>query len=313
MPSIARATLPGAGAAKITYLGVNLWTRGDVVVPLRQALKEQVASMYGRVTKTRDGRSISIDIPLYGFWANLSTIFPAYFLSGLPSARMFGTSDTPMTLVARNGDQIVVNNCQITKVANLKLQANAQIFSANVTFTCLISNNTSPNAANAFYTISTGNAYTEGNFPQANFKSQTWTGAWGTRTGFTTILTQEGWSIDWEIKTTPDLVDGIGPVDMFTDLFWAKATCIPVGPTLAQLDSNLDFQGTNAAVGADISADSDNLVLTDGISTLTLYACAMIEGGLVFGPAKKRTKATIWESTRMGFTSGAAPAIASVS
>ena len=312
MPSITRVNLPGAGAAKITYNSAVLWTRGDVVVPLKHALKEQVTSMYGRVTKTREGRMIEVSIPLYGFWANLSVIFPSYFLNNIPSARMFGTSDTPMTLLARNGDQIVINNCQITKVANLKLAANQQVFAADVTFTGLISNNTAPSAANSYYTISTGVSYAEGNFPEANFKSLTWTGAWGARSGFTTILTQEGWTVDWEIKTTPDLVDGIGPVDMFTDLFWGKATCIPVGPTLAQLDTAGDFQGANAAVGADISSDTDNLVLTDGASTLTLYACSMIETGLVFGPAKKRIKATSWESTRLNFTAGAPPAIAVV-
>ena len=313
MPSITRANLPGAGAAKITYNSAVLWTRGDVVVPLKHALKEQVTSMYGRVTKTREGRMIEVSIPLYGFWANLSVIFPSYFLNNIPSARMFGTSDTPMTLLARNGDQIVINNCQITKVANLKLAANQQVFAADVTFTGLISNSTAPNAANSFYTISTANSYADAGFPETPFKSLTWQGAWGSRTGFTTILTQEGWTVDWEIKTTPDLVDGIGPVDMFTDLFWAKASCIPVGPTLAQLDTANDFQNTNAAVGADISADSDDLTLTDGTSTLILKACAMIETGLVFGPGKKRTKMTVWESTRMGFSSGVPPVIASVS
>lgn len=313
MPSISRANLPGAGAPKITYNGAVLWTRGDVVVPLKHTLKEQVSAMYGRVTKTREGRMIEINIPLYGFWSNLSVIFPSYFLTGLPSQRIFGTSDTPMTIIGRNGDQIVLKNCQITKVSNLKLAANQQIFGADVTITALIANNTAPTTANAFYTITTGATYAEGDFPQSAFKSLTWTGAWGTRTGFTSILTQDGFTVDWEIKMTPDLVDGIGPVDMFTELFWAKATAIPVGPTLAQLDAAVDFQGANAAVGADISADSDNLVLTDGTSVLTLLACAMSETGLVYGPAKKRVKATVWESTRLGFTSGAAPAIATVS
>lgn len=309
MPQIDRASLPGAGAPKITYNGATLWTRADVIVPLKHNLKEQVASMYGRVTKTREGRTIEVNIPLYGFWTNLAVIFPTYFLNGLPSTRIFGTSDTPMTLIARNGDQIVLKNCQITKVSNLKLAANQQIFSADVTVTCLIANNTSPDAANAYYTLTTGETYAEGDFPQANFKSKTWIGAWGTRTGFTTILTQDGFTVDWEIKTTPDLVDGIGTVDMFTDLFWAKATAIPVGPSLAQLDTAVDFQGANANVGANIADDVDDLVLTEGTSTLTLKACSLVETGLVFGPAKKRVKATIWESTRMNFAAGVPPAI----
>ncbi len=310
--SVSRANLPGSGAPKVTYNSGNFWTRSDVMVPLKHVLKEQVSSMYGRVTKTREGRKIEIKLPLYGFWANLSTLFPTYILGFVRGARIFGTADVPMTILARNGDKIVLNNVQLTGLANLKLKANEQIFSADATFTALIGNNLAATTANSYYTISTGATYAEGDFPQTPFKSLAWTGAWGTRTGYTNILTQDGWDINWEVKCTDDLVDGVGPVDMFMDQFWANVSCIPVGPTLAQMDSNLDFQGANAAVGADIAADSATLTLTDGTSTIALTAAAMIETGLVFAPGKKRIGKTVWEST-LGFTSGAPTAMASVS
>jgi hypothetical protein len=309
--SISRANLPGSGAPKITYNGATIWTRGDLMLPLKHSLQEQVSSMYGRVTKTRQGRKIEISIPVYGFWTNLSVLFPSYILGFTRGARMFGTSDTPMTIIAKNGDKIVIKNVQITGLANLKLAANQQIFSADLKLTALIANNAAPTDANAFYTITVAQAYTEGDFPQSNFKSLAWTGAWNARTGFTNILTQDGWDIAWECKTTDDLVDGIGPVDMFMDQFWAAASAIVVGPTLTQLDTAVDFQGTNAAVGADIAADSDNLILTDGTSTLTLTKAALIETGLVFAPGKKRIAKTVWEST-LGFTSGAPNAMAAV-
>lgn len=313
MPSLDRANLPGAGAPQITYNLVKLWTRNDVIIPLTQQLQEQVSSMYGRVTKTRQGRKIEISIPIYGFWTNLPTLFPDYLMNPVIGARIFGTTDTPMTLLARNRDKIVINNVQLTGLANLKLAANQQVFSADAKFTALIANLADPTTANSFYTITTGGqAYAEGDFPQPAFKSKTWTGAWGSRTGFTSILTQAGWDVNWEIKTTDDLVDGIGAVDMFVDLVWAKASCIPVGPTLAQMDTAIDFQGANAGVGADMASDSDDLVLSDGTSTLTISKCGMIDTGLVFAPAKKRIRQTVWEGTRLGFVAGAAPAIAAV-
>ena len=271
--------------------------------------------MYGRVTKTRQGRMITINIPLYGFWSNLSVLFPSAFLNPVIGGRLFSTSDLAMTVLARNGDKVVIKNVRLTKLANLKLAANAQVFSADATFTALIANGGDPTDANSFYTLTTGETYAEGDFPQSNFKSLTWTGAWGSRTGFTSILTQEGWAIDWEIKTTPDLVDGIGPVDMFLDLCWCKASCLPVGPSLAQLmatdGAGLNFQGSEAAVGADIANDVDDLVLSDGTSSFTLKAAAMTDSGLVFAPSKKRIRPTVWECTR-GFTAGAGDAIAAV-
>jgi hypothetical protein len=314
---ITRANLPGSGAPKVTWNSGTFWTRAGLMLPLKHTLVDQVSSMYGRVTKTRGGRMIEINLPLYGFWTQLSTIFPSYILGFVPGARMFGSSDLPMTIIAKNGDQIVLNNVQLVGISDLKLKANEQIFSGNFKFVALIANTTAPTANNAYYTLTTGATYAEGNFPQSNFKSLAWTGAWGSRTGFTNILTQDGWDISWEIKTTPDVVDGIGPVDMFIDQFWAKAKCIPVGPTLDQLMGvgtdvgGIDFQGTNAAVGADIAADADNLVLTDGTSTLTLTKAALVETGLVFEPSKKRTAATVWEST-LGFTTGAPNAMVTV-
>ena len=309
--SISRANLPGSGAPKITYNGVTLWTRADLMLPLKHTLKEQISAMYGRVTKTREGRKIEINIPVYGFWSNLNVLFPAYILGFQRGARIFGTTDVPMTLIARNGDKIVIKNVQVTGLANLKLKANEQIFSADLKCTALICNNGSPTDANSYYTLTTAQAYTEGDFPQANFKSIAWSGAWGARTGFTNILTQEGWDLTWEVKTTDDLVDGIGPVDMFMEQFWASCAAIVVGPTLEQLDAAVNFQGTNAAVGADIAADSDNLVLTDGTATLTLTKAAMIETGLVFAPSKKRIGKTVWECTQ-GFAAGAPVATVSV-
>ena len=311
--SISRANLPGSGAPKISDLGATLWTRADLMIPLKQTLKQQVSSMYGAVTYTRDGRSIEFEIPVYGFWNSLAVMFPSYLLAGIHGARIFGVTDTPMTITARNGDQITLNNVQLVAVSNLKLKVNEQIFSGNAKFVALIGNNQSPSTANSYYSIVTGAAYAEGNFPQANFKSLAWTGAWGSRAGFTNILTQDGWDIDWQIKfmSPDDLVDGIGPVDKFFDSCQPKISAIVVGPTLNQLDTAADMQGANAAVGADIAADSAPLILTDGTSTVTLAVASVIETGIVFAPGKKRIAKTTWQGT-MSFTSGAPNAMASV-
>lgn len=311
MPSISRSNLAGIGAPKVTFNGHTFWTRDDVMVPLVHDLVEQRSAMYGRVTKTRKGRKIEINLPLYGFWTNLSDLFPSYILEPTPQ-RIFGTSDLTLVLLAKNGDKLTIKNARVTGIANLKLAANAQIFSGMVKFTGLIANNASPTDANAYYQFQTGQAYAEGDFPQTPFKSLTWTGAWGSRTGFTSILTQEGWTLDWEIGMQEDVVDGIGPVDMIIQTFWGKASAIPVGPTAAQIDAGVDFQSTYGAVGADIQTDSDDLVLTDGTSTLTLTKAAMVQTGYVFSPTKKRIGDTHWEGTR-GFSSGAPVAMASVS
>jgi len=311
--SLSRANLPGSGAPKITYKGATFWTRADLIIPLKQALKQQVSSMYGTQTFTREGRKIEFEIPIYGFWNSLPVLFPSYLLAGIHGARIFGTTDTPMSIIARNGDGINFVNVQLVAIANLKLKANEQIFSGMAKFVGLIGNNLSPQTPNSYYTLVTGGIYTEGNFPQNNFKSLAWTGSWGARPGFTNILTEDGWDIDWGIKfmSPDDLIDGVGPVDMFYDACLPKISAIVVGPSLPQLDGAIDFQNNNAGVGADIAADSDPLILTDGTSTITLAVASMIETGIMFAPGKKRIAKTTWQGT-LGFANGAPNAVASV-
>jgi hypothetical protein len=312
--SISRANLPGAGAPKISYKGATLWTRADVNIPLKQVLKQQVSAMYGPVTSTREGRFIEFEIPLYGFWANLSVLFPSYILNGIYGARIFGTADTPMVFLFRNGDKLTIINCQLVAFANLKLKAGEQIFSGMAKFVGLIGNNLSPTTPNSYYTLQTGQLYAEGDFPQSNFKSLAWTGAWGSRANWTNILTQDGWDIDWGISflSPDDLVDGVGPADKFFGSCIPKISAITVGPALADIDAAIDFQGANAAVGADIAADSDALVLTDGTSTISLAKASFIETGIVGGAGKKRIAKSTWMGT-LGFTAGAPNAMASVS
>lgn len=311
--SISRSNLAGAGAPKITFNGVTLWTRADVMIPLKQNLVQVVSSMYGRVLHTRGPRKIEFNIPIYGFWNNLSVLFPSYLLNFTYGARVFGTSDLPFVLLARNGDKLTINNVRLTGISNLKLAANQQVFSADAKFTALISNNTAPTNSAAYYAILTAQSYAEGDFPQSAFKSLTWTGAWGSRTGFTSILTEAGWDVDWQISLEDDLVDGIGAVDQFVKDCWLSAKCVPVGPTLAQLESNTDFQGTNADVGADTSAGNmDNLVLTDGTSTLTINNAVVESGNYVFAPFKKRSGEYVWTPASRPFTTGSPTALAAV-
>lgn len=312
-PVITRANLPGAGGAQITWNSVTLFPRGDLNIPLTHDLQEMVSSLNGRVTKTRKGRMITLNIPIYGYWASLGSIMPGAvagaiqnpLLAPVIGGRLFGTTDSPMIYAARNLDQITFANVQLTKLANLKLAANTQIFTGDATFTCLVANGSNPASANSFFTILEGG----GTFPpiatpNTTFKSSTWIGVWGAEswTGGQ-FLTQDGWTLDWEIKTTPDEVDGIGPVDMFVDLVWAKLSCIPVvndASALTKLAAATNFQGANAAVGANISADSGAMTLApaDGSgSSLIMSGAACTGGGFVFGASKKRTGTFSWETT----------------
>lgn len=307
--SISRTNLPGSGGAKITWNGGEFWAAGDVNIGMSQNLVDQRSTMYGRHTKTKGGRVLEINIPLFSLWENLSLLFPSTMLNPTIGSRMFGTSDLPMVLLCPNGDKLTIHNVRLTRMANLKLAANAAVF-GSATFTGLIKDNGAPTDSAAYFTYATGQSYTEGSFALTNLKSKTWTGVWGAISGFTSIQTQDGWTIDWEIATSPDPVDGIGIVDMFFDSFGARATCIPAAQTWAQIEAQLKFQSTGADVGASIATATD-LVISDGTSSVTLKAAGLVEAGLMFALDKKRHGPLVWECTR-GFSAGTPQALVAV-
>lgn len=309
--SFDRANSLGAGAPKVTFNSATFWTRDDVMPRIAHTLSEQRSSMFGRVTKTRGARTIEVTIPLFALWENLSVLFPSTVLNPTIGSRVYGTSDLALVLHAKNGDLLTIHNARITGLANLKLASNQPVFSAAVKFTGLLKNNAAPADAASYYTFDNV-TYTEGTFALTNFLAKSWTGAWGSRTGFTSIQTEAGWDVGWELGMEPDVVDGLGAIDMFITNFAAKVSCIPVGPTIAQLESNLFFQNhANAAIGAGVHDSMDDLVLTSGTASVTLKNAALIETGLAFAPSKKRVQETAWETMR-GFTTGVPQAIATI-
>lgn len=307
--SIDRANLLGAGAPKVTFNGATFWTRDDVLPRIAHELTEQRSSMFGRVTKTRAARMIEVTLPLFGLWENLTTLFPPTVINPTIGSRVFSGADLPLVLHAKNGDRLTISNARITGLATLKLAANQPIFGGAVKFNGLLANNADPTDAAAYYTFDNA-AYVEGDFALTNFLSKSWSGAWGARAGFTSLLTEAGWDLSWELGMEPDLVDGLGAVDMYLTNFSAKASCIPVGPTVAQLETNLFYQGdAKAAIGTGLHESVDDLVLTSGAASITLKSAALTETGFAFAPSKKRVTDTVWETVR-GFSAGAPQAMA---
>jgi hypothetical protein len=74
----------------------------------------------------------------------------------------------------------------------------------------------------------------------------------GSGDGFTAFQAQKGWNIGWELGLEPEVIDGCGTVDMIMQSFIAQAKCMPLEPTIAQIEAASLFQGTT--LGSLISA-----------------------------------------------------------
>lgn len=312
--AIDRANIKG-GPAKVTWNGATLMSRDAFHARHTPEWAEVTTSMHGMVDKAAKDFICRIPLRLWGAWENLSILFPSAVLTPAIGTRIFGTTDLPLVIHARNGDRITYHNAQLTKLADLYLGVDMPVFAADVEFTALIRNNTNPESANAYYTEDSA-AYSETTFSKTNYKQQRYSAAWGTRAGFTTFQAKQGWNIAWRMQLTPDYSACVGTYDMILKDFSGQAKCIPVEPTMTQISAQSFSPGASGVAGRPLgsllSAVSDDLVITGSGVSVTLKSAGIAEHGWSFGDELLRNGEVVWETTA-GFTAGAAAARAVIS
>lgn len=310
--AISRAAL-GRGPAIVTLGGATLFMRDDMIprhAPEWQAVK---SSLHGRADKFKGDLVIKHNLVLFGLWQNVSVLFPAALLNPVVGTSIFGSTDSAMVILARNGDRVTYANSQITKLADLALDVDSELFAAAVEVTSIIANNMNPEDAGAYFTRDTA-TYSETTFAKTNFKKARYTAAWGSKTGFTSFIGQKGFSVAWQLDAKPDRVSGLGTVDYYIgeDGLTGGMKCVPIGPTSAQIDT---AQAVNSAHGALLSAGAADLTIT-GAGTpalsLVLKSASITESATAFGVDPLRVNEVAWETTR-GFTAGVAAAVATIS
>lgn len=311
--SIDRASLV-RGPAIVTMTSTTLrtfYTSGDILARFGPVWNAINTSMYGQVDKFKKDLVIKVPLRLWGSWENLDVLFPSYALAPVAGASIFGSTDVPWAILARNGDKLTLANAQITKLANLFLGVDSDLFAADIELTAILKNSTAPETANAYYTIAAAQSYTDNAFAKTNYKRSRFTGAWGALAGFTAIVPQKGFNVSWEFDARPLVADGYGTVDFTVGENTFKGLCkaIPIPTTMAQLEAQAAAQGV--AMGALLSGLSADLTLTGsaGAPIIVLKGAGIVEHGYAFGAEPLRQGEVTWETTR-GFTTGAPAAIA---
>lgn len=129
--------------------------------------------------------------------------------------------------------------------------------------------------------------------------------------GFTAITPQNGFQVEFDFRTSPLVVNGLGTVDLSVQGCIARAKCIPIEPAQQEILDAARAQGANAALGRLLSAGSADLVITGSGVSVTLADAGLMEFGAVFGAEPLRNEEVGWESTR-GFAAGVAGEVAAV-
>lgn len=308
-----RTTIVRGGAARAVFGSTKLWTVDDIKVDLAPTLQDVSASLYGVVDKVKTDLVVRIPLRLWGAWENLSVLFPSVLVSPVRGASVFGSTDVALTLYATNGDVLTFHNAAVTKMANLYLGADQNMFAADVEFTALLAKDAVPGAALSYFTL-TNSTYTAEAFAKTNFTRVRHSAAWNQVTaGLDAFDALGGFRVDWNVGLQPIVADGLGTIDMIVDSFEATMTCQPIGETLAdvlaQLQANLTANGVlTTGVGC---AD---LVITGGTtkSVVTLKNAFLEKTSAMFSPMSPRVGETTWK-TIQGITAGVPDAMATLS
>lgn len=326
--SVSRANLIG-GPAKVTWNSITMFAREDITVDFDQTWQDLVSSVHGAIDKAVTDRQIKVNLRLWGAWENVATLFPTTLLNPTVGNRLYGTSDLPLVIHKKTGsaERITIHNAQITKLANLYLGVDNPIFAADVEFTGLIINNGNPEDAAAYYTIDTS-SYSDSTFAKTNFSQQRYSAAWldnagspAAITGFSAFQAHKGWNISWDLNLQDEYNANVGCVDKIITGFNATATCIPLEPTIAQLQAAQLYQGTGRALGSLLSGvragtTRGSLTITGAAIDAAGVAPAIVflKAGIskikpVFGASPLLNGEVTWMTTR-GIASGTAAALA---
>jgi hypothetical protein len=307
--SVTRSQLTG-GPAYANFNSQNIQFTEDSTVETALVTDVIATSLYGDVDEIyKDMIVKAVGRPLFYDTAALATMFP--YLSGVIGTVFPGSTDNTCAWNSNNGDVITLTSALIGQMPDLELGVDGPVL-GRMEIWGVIGNGDNAGTANSYYTLQTGQSYSNPAVPgTAVLGRQEFTAVWGSITGFTSFQAQDKWTISHELKLEPVTIQSRTCAFRLAS-YRVIAKCKPLGPTMAQIDAALDAQGSGAAGGARLSTNAANLVITGSSSmTVTLGNAALKTAGYVFGGKPLRLGELGWVST-LGITSGGSPSQAAL-
>src|ERR1700677_968495 len=292
---VTRSTLTG-GPGYAAFNSINIQFTEDSTVQTARVTDVGTTRLDGDIDETyRDMVVKASGTPRYYDTAALATMFP--YIAGVIGTNYPGGSDVPCSWKSNNGDVIELTSALIGKMPELTLGVAGPVLGP-MEIWGVVENSTDPATAGSYYTLQTGQSYSNPAVPgTAVIGNQEYTAAWGSVSGFTSFQAQEKWTISHELKLEPVTIQGRTRAFRLGG-YRVLAKCKPLGPTMGQIDAALYAQGSGAAGGTRLSVNAANLVITGSSSmTITLGNAALKTAGYVFGGKPLRYGELGWVST----------------
>lgn len=276
------------GPCKITDVSQVIYFEGDVVLTPNPVYRDVENSL----TQSEDGTLVDMTWTISGrpmaVWSagyRASLLPTAYLNFTVGGARIIGAANRAVQIDGADGERYVFHRAALTKMPELFLGLGAPLY-GDVEFTAFIKTAAAFTDADAFYTQTTGETWSQSDFPTSHQEALC-TAAWGAVTGWTTVYSEDGFTIAHEL-VLQDVKQGNVTVDKRIVSYRAGAMFKPQGPTSAQLLSALQTQGTSKGIGTRRSTNAANFVITGSGISATLPSTNLNKGSFQFSSKTNR-------------------------
>lgn len=306
---IARSALI-VGPARIVRGSGTVHVREPFTVDLVKNTFPITLDGYGTIDARDEDMIATCSFTPDGRWNSATRSFLWPWINPTIGSDPFTGSDVPTEIHDINSHLHTIKASAVTQMPSIFLSA-AAVMIGQATITGIRGTGKDWNDADGIYTAAaSGGTFTDSAFVPSDIKTQDYTGAWGSVTGFTSIKTEAGWTIDFETGIEFVKVDEVGTCKAVLTNVGVLARCVPIGMTLANVLAALDFQETTSARGKSGNALGADLVITgaDSSTIVTVKAAKLVRAGFRFGARTLRDGEIGFVATR-SFSSGVAGAL----
>lgn len=299
-----------SGPARIVRGAGTVHSRDSFTVDLVKAQTPLVVEGLGQIDSLDEDRLVTCQFTPEGRWNAATRAFLWPYLNPTVGQDIFGSSDTPTVIHDSNSHVHTIIASAVTQMPSLILSASQTMIGA-AAITGVAGNGLDWNDASSLYTHAvSGGTFTDAAFVPTDIKVQNYTGAWGAVSGFGTINTESGWTVDFQTDIAFMKTDEVGTMSARLRGVIVSARCIPTDVTQANIIAALDFTESGSRRGKGGNALASDLVITgaDGSAIVTLKSAKLLSAGMRFGVGVVRNGELAFVATR-NFASGVGGAL----
>lgn len=292
--SVTRTKLLHVGGHLKFGASTYLYSQEPIGVTLVTKWNDVNVDSVGRVRKVATDRYLEITVKppeFEGFGAIMSP-----YAAMQPGDSIFTTTDVPLLLYGRDG-KLRTFHCAAPTAFGIVGRTGYPLLNT-LTFTAILADNKAPGDAGAYWTESSVSYPGDSNFSKAACITPALSMTWGSGAFAGIHLDENGLDIAFALNLIPDMVDGLGTVDMKLMDCIVNASGVPVGVTLAEMHAAAEM---DTALGA--QATENNLILSGTGFHFTAYSAQLTDPKAAFSAAQRVPGQVVWTTNRT-LTSG---------